>query len=51
MGDKMGLGLLSNFMFTLLLSITVIALTFLAGVYAGTRWSEKVREIYKSIIG
>jgi hypothetical protein len=38
-------------MFTLLLSLTVIALAFLSGVYVGTRWSEKVREIYKSIVG
>ena len=34
-------------MITILLSI----ITFLGGVYVGARWSEKLRDIYKSFIG
>ena len=44
MHETMVLGSLSNFMFTLLLSLTVIALAFLGGFYAGIKnaKSEKV---------
>lgn len=33
-------------MITILLSI----ITFLGGVYVGTRWSEKIKAVYFSII-
>jgi hypothetical protein len=34
-----------------MITIILATVTFLGGVYVGTRWSEKFREVYKSIIG
>jgi hypothetical protein len=36
-------------MFIVLLSIVLALVTFLAGVYVGTRWSEKIKAVYGSI--
>jgi hypothetical protein len=37
-------------MFIVLLSIALAITTFLAGVYVGTRWSEKIKSVYDSIL-
>lgn len=34
-----------------MITITLAIVGFLGGVYVGARWSEKLREVYKSIIG
>jgi hypothetical protein len=34
-----------------MITIILATVTFLGGVYVGARWSERLREIYSSIIG
>jgi hypothetical protein len=33
-----------------MITIALIALSFLGGVYVGARWSEKLREIFYAIV-
>lgn len=33
-----------------MITLTLIALSFLGGVYVGTRWSEKIKAVYYSIV-
>ena len=33
-----------------MLTIIIATVTFLGGVYVGTRWSEKIKDIYFSIV-
>ena len=33
-----------------MLTLILATVTFLGGVYVGTRWSEKLKDIYYSII-
>ena len=44
--DTTSLHTLLNFMITTIL----FTVTFLGGVYVGTRWSEKIKEVYYSIV-
>jgi hypothetical protein len=34
-----------------MITLILASVTFLGGVYVGARWSEKLREVYKSIAG
>jgi hypothetical protein len=34
-----------------MITLILASVTFLGGVYVGARWSEKLREVYKSIVG
>ena len=34
-----------------MITLILTTVTFLGGVYVGARWSEKLREVYKSIVG
>jgi hypothetical protein len=34
-----------------MITIILAVVAFLGGVYVGARWAEKLREIYRSIIG
>jgi len=33
-----------------MITIILATVTFLGGVYVGTRWSEKIKEVYFSIV-
>lgn len=33
-----------------MITILLLSLSFLSGVYVGTRWSEKIKGVYYSII-
>jgi hypothetical protein len=34
-----------------MITIILISLSFVGGVYVGARWAEKLREVYHSITG
>jgi hypothetical protein len=34
-----------------MITITLLIVAFLGGVYVGARWAEKLREVYTSITG
>jgi hypothetical protein len=34
-----------------MITIILISISFVGGVYVGSRWAEKLREIYHSITG
>jgi hypothetical protein len=34
-----------------MITIILISITFLGGVYVGARWAEKLRDVYHSILG
>jgi len=34
-----------------MITLILASVTFLGGVYVGARWYEKLREVYKSIVG
>jgi len=34
-----------------MITIILISITFLGGVYVGARWAEKLRDVYHSVLG
>ncbi len=34
-----------------MITIILLAVSFLGGVYVGARWAEKLRDVYHSIVG
>lgn len=34
-----------------MITLILTTVTFLGGVYVGTRWSEKIKSVYESIVG
>ena len=34
-----------------MITIILLAVSFVGGVYVGARWAEKLRDVYHSIVG